>query len=656
MTVLNEAHFSILKTRTASNHASEAQQQDNHMSSDPGSYVLILNLAKTKAIRIGQLGTFTFPAGWFGYCGSAHGAGGVKARVDRHCKRRKTRKWHIDYLCEHAEITEIWYSHSPRISEHVLAQIMARMPGADIPAHGFGSSDCDNCPAHLIRLPSRPLSAVLHASLSEIVQCSASLFVEFVEPALRTAEHAKTVGQPLLGSYFRGRRFLEEHRTKMLHDGINTRSGSALLRFACGTPGRLLVERLAAEMGITVAMLMDDAKFADAVDTIIGSCGASAFDVLFSPARPQTRKAIMMLSRTTDTRQHYRVTGVAEGNFRSVGPQNDDPVYDTVSYSEIPSRLARARGSLLKLFGMLAQDADERISTECGKINRLTVDAVRRLRKFVTSRNPIDERLPQHLSRDEVFRILYSRSVRGKEIGMARQTLHFVGKNLWDYHQASQRGLRPSPEELRRTLNELNLIELTAKRILHFPDRFGTACVKIVATHAEPDADALVAAWIAERFLFNGYNTRVVFVSKTLTPKSPAEFDCVVDVGNMHSPELRIFDHKPPAFPDRHASCAAKLLFEHLLESGHRVQHLQPLVQLVHDGDSIKRRAGSIAYRQSRKNGLHAEIARLKTQGLSDDQLYRRTKAWLDRRHGGRSDPVDSVTGEPLGTTLSHVT
>lgn len=62
------------------------------------------------------------------------------------------------------------------------------------------------------------------------------------------------------------------------------------------------------------------------------------------------------------------------------------------------------------------------------------------------------------------------------------------------------------------------------------------------------------------------------------------------------------------------------------------MDHLADLVRLVHDGDSVKRRAGSAAYRRSRREGLHAAVADWKLSGVSDARLYQRTKAWLYRR------------------------
>ena len=67
---------------------------------------------------------------------------------------------------------------------------------------------------------------------------------------------------------------------------------------------------------------------------------------MFDSLGPQTREAIMKISRTSDTRQRYRIDGLAKGQVRSIAPQISDTVFDTAKFGEVPSRLARARGCL----------------------------------------------------------------------------------------------------------------------------------------------------------------------------------------------------------------------------------------------------------------------------------------------------------------------
>ena len=120
-----------------------------------GSYALVLWLERGKEISVGKLGTFAFPAGYYLYVGSALGPGGLEARLDRHRRRDKKLRWHIDYLLEHAQLVEVWSAASTDRLECLWARAARELPGSEIPVPGFGSSDC-HCPSHLIYLARKP--------------------------------------------------------------------------------------------------------------------------------------------------------------------------------------------------------------------------------------------------------------------------------------------------------------------------------------------------------------------------------------------------------------------------------------------------------------------------------------------------------------------
>jgi hypothetical protein len=156
--------------------------------------------------------------------------------------------------------------------------------------------------------------------------------------------------------------------------------------------------------------------------------------------------------------------------------------------------------------------------------------------------------------------------------------------------------------------------------------------VKRIVTHKKPDADALVASWLAARYLFEGEEAEVSFVARNYAVPTDRPPDCVVDVGRAYDPARLVFDHKPPAFPDRNQTCSARLLWEYLLALGKLVHHLEQLIQVVHEGDHRPPRKPSPDLLQSRRDGLHANIARLRQDYPDDQQLYRATRSWL-RRH-----------------------
>lgn len=61
-----------------------------------GSYAIILYLNDDCYIDIGKKGRYYFETGYYIYAGS--GIRNLIQRVDRHFKKDKALKWHIDYL------------------------------------------------------------------------------------------------------------------------------------------------------------------------------------------------------------------------------------------------------------------------------------------------------------------------------------------------------------------------------------------------------------------------------------------------------------------------------------------------------------------------------------------------------------------------------
>ena len=130
-----------------------------------GTYVIVLWLHTPQRVRVGRLAGgmagLWFPAGYYLYMGSAHGPGGLAARLARHGRRLgpgKRPHWHIDFLRERATFVGAWgreaHSQCERI-ECDWASAARRLPDADVVAARFGASDC-RCPAHLVRVPACP--------------------------------------------------------------------------------------------------------------------------------------------------------------------------------------------------------------------------------------------------------------------------------------------------------------------------------------------------------------------------------------------------------------------------------------------------------------------------------------------------------------------
>jgi len=117
---------------------------------------LFLELKKASVIQIGRLGRRRLPAGLYVYAGS--GLGGVEARAGRHLSKRKTKKWHIDYLTAKARTLDCVAFESKRRIECDLAKSMEGLGGKHL-VKGFGSSDC-KCESHLLYLGGLKIASV----------------------------------------------------------------------------------------------------------------------------------------------------------------------------------------------------------------------------------------------------------------------------------------------------------------------------------------------------------------------------------------------------------------------------------------------------------------------------------------------------------------
>lgn len=107
------------------------------------SYQLFLRIEKEISVKVGALGLFRFKPGIYVYTGSARR--NMEKRIARHLKKRKPKRWHIDYLTTHrnVQIVEV-----RRFDEDECT--VNQQTEGEIVAPGFGASDCKrNCIAHL---------------------------------------------------------------------------------------------------------------------------------------------------------------------------------------------------------------------------------------------------------------------------------------------------------------------------------------------------------------------------------------------------------------------------------------------------------------------------------------------------------------------------
>ncbi len=124
---------------------------DEPLSRGPGAYLLFVDLAAPLVLDIPRLGEPTLATGRYAYGGSAHGPGGLRARIGRHLRRDKAQHWHVDRLTAAGRVVQV--RAVPGGRECDLVRDLLELPGASVPVPGFGSSDCRACPAHLVALP-----------------------------------------------------------------------------------------------------------------------------------------------------------------------------------------------------------------------------------------------------------------------------------------------------------------------------------------------------------------------------------------------------------------------------------------------------------------------------------------------------------------------
>ncbi len=116
---------------------------------DVSTYLLIMhgNIFKGN-FQVGSLGEVSLEPGWYLYVGSARRH--LDARLRRHLRPEKRRRWHIDYLLTGDALTiqEIWVGEG--MAECRLAASLLALPEVTIPKPRLGASDC-RCPAHFFR-------------------------------------------------------------------------------------------------------------------------------------------------------------------------------------------------------------------------------------------------------------------------------------------------------------------------------------------------------------------------------------------------------------------------------------------------------------------------------------------------------------------------
>jgi len=109
----------------------------------------LLTVGRDLRIRVGSLGVIEFKKGYYIYVGS--GQTNLEKRIQRHKRKIKKVKWHIDYLTTNSDVKVIEAAayDLPKKYECMLADMLRSMMFK--PIKGFGSTDC-KCISHLYEI------------------------------------------------------------------------------------------------------------------------------------------------------------------------------------------------------------------------------------------------------------------------------------------------------------------------------------------------------------------------------------------------------------------------------------------------------------------------------------------------------------------------
>jgi hypothetical protein len=392
-----------------------------------------------------------------------------------------------------------------------------------------------------------------------------------------------------------------------------------------------------------VVTAVNDEKYRRALQRVTENCVAHARTLLASDRVRFPDAKVRALAGTSPEYQRHVIGRAAAGDsnpFRMIAATL--LVYDTVAFSEVTSRLHRALGMIRKEVAVLERALDREQEPDRFADRLLTLDLAAeqadRLRGLLAEVDTVDgPRGKKSAPRESDSEPTDKLNTAGA-LGLIAKNVRNVAL-LQPAHRPTQEqkgeALRLSVEALGLAMNARDVGQL----VFGWADdgcrvRPARKVTRRVITHDKPDGDAVAAAWLAERFLFAGEPVEVLFVPRERVWGAWRVGDCIVDVGNTHDPKHLFFDHKPPAFENRHDHCAARLVWNHLVKLGRSVQHLKPLVDVVHAGDSAQERVWfKDEYAESKRAGFHKALTDAKAVHRTDADVYREMRGSLDNNH-----------------------
>lgn len=173
-----------------------------------------------------------------------------------------------------------------------------------------------------------------------------------------------------------------------------------------------------------------------------------------------------------------------------------------------------------------------------------------------------------------------------------------------------------------------------------------------IVIHQRPDFDCIGAGWLIERYLLPCAEIR--FVRSGQTDETAT---AVVDTGGeLDEARLRFDHHQLTGFAAN--TSATMQVYVYLLTSGHQVEHLHELMNLI---DACDLGIQSQEANTSRTLGIHALLSARKAAGASDIELWHYGCSLLDDiaagllvRHNAQQEFQDSIawSDEELGVVV----
>ena len=131
-----------------------------------GCYCLIIFLDEKKLIKVGSRLEIDFKEGYYVYVGSA--MNNLESRIKRHISKSKKLHWHVDYLLQYGEVSEVVFNVDKKVECDLAKQLSLNSEYIE----NFGCSVCE-CNSHLFYFKKE------NDAIEEVINAYNSIACEF---------------------------------------------------------------------------------------------------------------------------------------------------------------------------------------------------------------------------------------------------------------------------------------------------------------------------------------------------------------------------------------------------------------------------------------------------------------------------------------------